>query len=362
MGDSGSGSGSNGTGPNRIGGLLARSGGGGARSKVAIVGYTAHRNLAPFADDSFEIWGLNDLYYELPIIAPDRMRWFQLHSWAGDQPHDPNGVRRSPVDFQSGPPHPRDPNHVLWLKEQAERIPVYLLEPRAEVPNARLFPLEQAFRHFSLDGVKPNRYFTNTISYMLALAIMEGFTEIGIYGVDMMMGGGAGSEYGWQRPSCEYFVGVAQGRGITVHIPDESDLLKCAYPYGLSTANPYRIKQQAMLAEYRARRNELQSQRAQCDAGNSELTGAISQIESQLACWMPGDGEESIGRVPVPNGHLGVRPVAPQYDTLKQQQLPPSPPQHVTIDGAQLEHAVMTTLHKLGIIEPAPVAAAEVAQ
>jgi len=320
----------------------------GQRKKIAIVGYTEHRALAPFADDSWEIWGLNDLYYELPEIGVDRLRWFQLHSWTGDLPHDPKNERRSPVNFQAGPPHPRDPNHVLWLQEQAERIPVYLLEPRPEIPSARIFPMDEAFRFFSTDGKTPNRYFTNTISYMIALAIMEGAEEIGIYGVDMMMGGGEGSEYGWQRPSCEFFLGVATGRGIKVYIPDESDLLKCAFPYGLSTANPFRKKLSAMLNDYGRRRGECQAQIAQAQAGNSELTGAISTLQWIMSSHLPGDGEESVGRVPMPNSHKGMRGVAPQLDS-------PAAPQAVTLDERQLEQVMFSILQKRGIIEAVPV-------
>ena len=329
----------------------------GQRKKVAIVGYTEHRALAPFTDDSWEIWGLNDLYYELPEIGVDRLRWFQLHSWTGDLPHDPRNERRSPVNFQAGPPHPRDPNHVLWLQEQAKRIPVYLLEPRAEIPDARIFPMDEAFRFFSMDGGKtPNRYFTNTISYMIALAIMEGAEEIGIYGVDMMMGGGEGSEYGWQRPSCEFFLGVAKGMGITVYIPDESDLLKCAFPYGLSTGNPFRKKLVAMLNDYGRRRADCQSQRAQADAGNSELTGAISTLQWVLSSHLPGDGEESVGRVPMPNSHKGLRGVAPQIpDTLSAPPVPQPLPQSVTLDERQLEGAIFSILQKRGMLEPVPI-------
>lgn len=284
-----------------------------ARKKVAIVGYTEHRRFAPFTDDAWEIWGLNDLYYELPEVPADRLRWFQLHSWVELTRHDPQPVTASPLNFSGGPPHPRDPNHVPWLADQAKRIPVYFLEPRPEVPEARVFPIKEAMDYFSTDGRTPMRYFTNTISYMIGLAIMEGFEEIGIWGVDMMMGGGQGSEYGWQRPSCEFFLGFARGKGIKVYIPDESDLLKCAYPYGYSVGNQFRKKLQDLMAYYNQRRAEAQGMVAQGNAANSELTGGISTLEHILSSWMPGDeGEASIGRTPSPNSHKGIRPVAPQ--------------------------------------------------
>lgn len=287
------------------------------RRKVAIVGYTEHRQFAPFGDDGWEIWGLNDLYYELPEVSVDRLRWFQLHSWNELTRHSPTPVTASPLNFQGGPPHPRDPNHVPWLADQAQRMPVYMLEPRPEVPAARVYPIQDAMQFFSIDGRTPMRYFTNTISYMVALAIMEGFQEIGIWGVDMMMGGGAGSEYGWQRPSCEFFIGFAAGKGAKVYIPEESDLLKCAFPYGYSEGNAFRKKLDSLLTYYQQRRAEAQGMVSQGNAANSELTGGISTLQHLLSSWMPGDSEnQTVGRVPVPNSHKGVRSVAPQLEDL----------------------------------------------
>lgn len=65
-------------------------------------------------------------------------------------------------------------------------------------------------------------YFNSSISYLLALAIHEGATEIGIWGVDMS----AGEEYGYQKPNCEYLIGLARGKGIPVYIPEVSPLCK----------------------------------------------------------------------------------------------------------------------------------------
>jgi hypothetical protein len=64
---------------------------------------------------------------------------------------------------------------------------------------------------------------------MLALAISEGFEEIGVWGVDMIHD----SEYGYQKPSGSFWLGVAKGRGIKVTLPVESALLANeGYVYG----------------------------------------------------------------------------------------------------------------------------------
>lgn len=67
-------------------------------------------------------------------------------------------------------------------------------------------------------------YFTSSIDYMLALAIYIGADEIGLYGVDNC------KEYANQRPNTEYWLGVAEGRGIRVHMPEQCPLLKYEKP------------------------------------------------------------------------------------------------------------------------------------
>ena len=73
----------------------------------------------------------------------------------------------------------------------------------------------------------------------------ERIGQIGLWGVDMaqhgVKQGHAGwftSEYARQRPSVEYWLGVAEGMGIDVTVPDESDILKCSVIYGYHTTHP----------------------------------------------------------------------------------------------------------------------------
>lgn len=288
------------------------------RTKIAVVGYTDHRSLAPFTDDAWEIWGLNDLYYELPVVPNARLRWFQLHEWKEIATWKRERVDASPLNFEGGPPHPRDPNHVAWLARAAELMPLYMMEPREEVPHARILDRSAFYAYFSLDGENAMRYFTNSISWMIAQAIMdlcpggpgtpvvEG-AEIGIWGVDMMMGGGNGSEYGWQRPSCEFFIGWARACGITVHLPDASDLLKAAFPYGDPAGAQFRTKCDEMYNTYARRIADLRGQAAQIQGGISELSGAMNTLEWLRRSWMPGDSEApSAGRAPTPNSHKEI--------------------------------------------------------
>ena len=290
------------------------------RKKIAIVGFTQHRQMAPFFDDAYEIWGLNDLYHELPeSIYADRLRWFQIHGWIETAHHKFEPVTDHPLNFGGGPPHPRDPNHVPWLATHAKHMPVYLMEPRPEVPDALVYPREDVYRYFSMDGAEPTKYFTNSISWMLAIAIMKlvpggigtpavDGAEISVWGVDMMMAGGAGSEYGYQRPSCEWLLGMARGCGIRVVIPKESDLLKTAFVYGDHKSEVYRAKLMNHRAELVGRRNAAQAELNRMQQGVVELSGAINVLDWQLKSWMPGDYGDMNGGVPMPDAHKVAPP------------------------------------------------------
>jgi len=170
--------------------------------KVAIVGFADTRSDAPYNDPSWEIWGLNDLHSSIPRYD----RWFDIHT-----------RENIDEDVKLG----RTPSDKCGLGGLSKlNVPIYMQDKYADVPNSIKFPLKEIVDKFG-------DYFTNSISYMTALAIFEGYNEISIYGVDMAVG----SEYVDQRPSCEYFIGLARGAGIKVYIPPASDLCKARFMY-----------------------------------------------------------------------------------------------------------------------------------
>lgn len=226
------------------------------KKKVAIVGYTPTRAHAPYNDSKWEIWGLNDLYrFKDEVKRWDR--WFELH-----------------------PDLPSDKERITY----AERIkalgkmecPVYMLDKHPEVPNSVKYPIDDAIEKFG-------NYFTNSISYMLALAIMEGFEEIGVWGVDMATDG----EYGHQRPSCEYFLGIAVGKGIKVFIHPAADLLKTRYLYGYEQhkENMFTTKMDTMIARMKNEKLQVDKQLEDAKKASWQYDGAISVLQSAGKVW-----------------------------------------------------------------------------
>jgi len=176
--------------------------------KVAICGFSpSSRDLAPFQDKDWEIWGCNNLYRHVPRLNV----LFEIHSrkhW-GEHFGNPDGKA-----------------HVEWQKKC--NIPVYHAEKYDDIPTSIAYPWDIIIKHFPHGD-----YLTNAISAMIALAIYMDYKKIGIWGVDMAHH----TEFGDQKPSVEYFLGIAAGlylaRGYPeIFIPVECDLLNVPYIYG----------------------------------------------------------------------------------------------------------------------------------
>lgn len=168
--------------------------------KVAIVGHCPDsRELIPFGDPEWEIWGLNQVYAEIDLPRWDR--WFEMHTRE---------------IFHSTP---RNANHLEWLREQAR--PIYMQQVHADIPASRAYPIKQALNHFG-----PR--FGSSVPYAFALAIMEHAESIGLWGVDM----GHRTEYGLQRPNMFYWIGLYVGLGGHLVLPSTSALCEPSICYG----------------------------------------------------------------------------------------------------------------------------------
>jgi len=103
------------------------------------------------------------------------------------------------------------------------RVPLIAPYKYEEIPLSEEFPLKECAERFG------QPYFSNTIAYMIAYALLKGAKEIELYGVNQ-----AGShEYVEERPSVEYWLGIAVGMGVKITINGkDSQLLKYKGRYG----------------------------------------------------------------------------------------------------------------------------------
>lgn len=233
------------------------------RKKVAIVGFAeSSRHLAPYDNPEWEIWAMNQLYRHIPRAT----RWWEMHK-----------------DYLSDQVPGTD--YKKWLEECP--IPVLMVDSDITIPNSIRYPIEEMVDTFG-------DYFYSTISYMIALAIKEGFETIGIWGIDLSHD----TEYEYQKPSAEYLLGVARGLGIDLVIPEQSALLKGTYRYGYQDMPSNEdIK---WLTVYSSRVKHKQE----------EMVGIVNQLQGQLNAaeefvgWMRSKRRGSVAPevdAPVPN-------------------------------------------------------------
>jgi hypothetical protein len=183
--------------------------------KIAIVGCSDSKDLAPYGDKTWEIWSMNNAFHVQRPTA-----WFEIHPIKfSDSKYQRRKLIRPGVfewsnDFRGMP-------MADYIKALAAlKVPVYMQQHWLDIPLSVKYPIEDVTHRFG-------RYFTNSVSYMIALAIIQGATDIGCFGVDMAHN----TEYGPQRPSCEWMLGVAAGLGVRLVIPDQADLLKTTFLY-----------------------------------------------------------------------------------------------------------------------------------
>jgi len=113
-----------------------------------------------------------------------------------------------------------------WMKDyqgflEKCPVPVYMQEHYKSVPQSIRYPKERVLSEF-------RRYITSQTGWMIALALTEGVTHLGFYGIHYAHE----DERGWQLACAEYWIGLAEGRGVQIAIPPGSPLLRNPRLYG----------------------------------------------------------------------------------------------------------------------------------
>lgn len=195
--------------------------------KVALIGSVRQTlQYAPFDDPSWEIWAHNSL-------PPRAIDWgrvdrvFDLHP---------------PHVFQTKQKCGRR-DYYGWL--QSLRVPVYMQKHYPEIPSSVRYPLER------IQAEWPLLPFGSQTAYMVALALSEGVTHLGLYGIHYT----AEPEREDQRENAVLWVGIAYGRGVHVAIPKGCTIARTpAELYGYESHTPEKYAQR--LASFRAWRTE----------------------------------------------------------------------------------------------------------
>lgn len=170
--------------------------------KIALVGTGSRYKDAPFQDETWQIWTIPGLWDA--GVRVDEV--YEVHSLT-------NRLKYANIAADK---MPRD--KLKWMKKN-----VTVCHPTLcpTFPNARAIEFEKIMGVFG-------RYFTSSISWMMAEAILKEPEEIAIYGVTMSSRG----EYAHQKPAMSYLIGWARAKGIKVTVSTESELMSAPYIYG----------------------------------------------------------------------------------------------------------------------------------
>lgn len=204
--------------------------------KVVIIGYAYSKNEVVWDQENTEYWIMNDSMDQFPKFD----RCFDIH------------LDRYILD------RPNKPNFFETLKQLKK--PIYMQRVWEEIPYSIKYPLDEIIDKFYIEAMGDVLLMTCTVTYMIALAIYEGFDEISLLGIDEAVDG----EYKDEMPGVLYWIGLARGVGIKVNISSHSPLLKGYFMYGYQEEknckiNEYMEKEQNRIEEIR--QNALKNQR-----------------------------------------------------------------------------------------------------
>ncbi len=188
--------------------------------EVCILGYAEEtRDLVFSLGKHVNIWGINAAHFFshrndseggwLPQTQAMATDWFQMHprNWRNPKGETTNYFGR-PVE------------HLQFLQQFQGNVWLQKADP--EIPNAKVYPLEQIIK------AAGRRHFTSTFAYQAALLwyqhVVQGIKTktLHILGVNLS----SIDEYIHQKSCVEYWLGRLEEAGIQLEIPAGSALLK----------------------------------------------------------------------------------------------------------------------------------------
>lgn len=170
--------------------------------KLALLGATGNLEYAPWDDPTWTLAAH-------PCCRP---RCLREPDWYFDL-HRPECFRTEIKGW--------NPQYWTWLKTL--QTPIFMQEAWPEIPMAVRYPRERIFAEF-------RAYFSNHCAYLIALAMTEGVTHLGLFGCQY-----AGGERHVQRDSLTYWLGRFEQAGGTLVIPEPGNSLLSMPLYGYAS-------------------------------------------------------------------------------------------------------------------------------
>ena len=219
-------------------------------NKLAIIGAEPlTRNNAPWDDMSFDIWTISNWA---------NADWAKRVS-ASIEIHKPKLYKDHPLDAK------------YWEYLVNTDVPVIMQETDRDVKSSCVFPLSEIKNLTKNVIVKGQQaqILNSSICYCIALAILQNYEQIDVYGVEMSNS----SEYRSQQSAFTFWVGFAAGRGVKLNINcTQALLLQPLYGYE-DTMNNDKIHSYI---------NGIKEDQAKLDAKQAELKKQSNMMEGAL--------------------------------------------------------------------------------
>lgn len=158
-----------------------------SRQRVAIVAAGLGRELAPLDDPDWAVWALNLIP---PLDRHGRLRcdlWWDIHQRSAQSADDLRWIAACPVPIM---------------------VPPDLLDAG---PGCVRYPVERVEMEVAAGP------FACTFAYQIAYALLVGYREIGLFGVELAYG--TDRERTVEYASVSWWMGFARARGAKLHVP-----------------------------------------------------------------------------------------------------------------------------------------------
>jgi len=157
------------------------------------------------------------------------------------------------------------------------------------IPKSEAYPYDEIKKKYYIDAMGENLYVTNTITWIILMALEAGYTDISLYGIHMSHN----TEYAYQRASCSWILGIIHGwildgKPYKLYIPSESELLKAEYEYGYDEPTKMMEYLKGRQAGMRAGIDQADSQIRSLEISKWKTEGALSEaklIHDKAAGW-----------------------------------------------------------------------------
>jgi hypothetical protein len=204
--------------------------------KIALVGTAQTVDYAPWYDPTWEIWSHASSASKWPRVD----RSFEMH---------PECVWRETTHKKQ---------YLKWM--QGCQHPLYMLEQFPDIKTSVRYPRERIFGECR--AMVGRLHFGSHADFMIALALAEGVTHLGLFGVHYVDPVKDGDRLD-QLVAVKFWLGVAAGKGVHLVIPEGNPIFSIPKEvYGLeshSTVEKYRerLKREQAVARKPSRREPV---------------------------------------------------------------------------------------------------------